>query len=175
LDYETGIGDSLVYAIVYGSLGQIIARYWFTLLGIHLGILEADVIANTSRFAAQALFTPVILIISLLLGAGVIHMALWILGGASRSYGATFQVLSYVLGAVSLVSVIPLVGSVLMPLWGLCLNCIGLAGAHRTSRMRVFFAIMLPLFFGAFLLAFLLLLAATLGVLGFMETVQQRI
>ena len=40
LNYGAGIRSSLVYLLVYGSLGQIIGRYWFTLLGIMMRLDE---------------------------------------------------------------------------------------------------------------------------------------
>ena len=84
LNYDGGVRSSLVYALVYGSLGHIVGRYWLTLAGIQYGILEADPLGNSLRFAVTSLFAPILLLIYVLVSASLIHLFLLLLGGSHR-------------------------------------------------------------------------------------------
>jgi hypothetical protein len=173
LNYNTGIGSSLVFGLVYGSLGQIISRYWFTLINIQDGTLEPNVLGNTMEFAGTALLTPLFVILSLFIGCGAVHLTMRVLGGARRSLAATFQVLSYVTGATALLNVLPLLGSFIMPLWALVLNTIGLAVAHRTSKVKALFALLLPFILVGLLAAGVLLLVATVGLFDLLDRISK--
>lgn len=175
LNYEAGIRSSMVYLLVYGSLGQTIGRYWFTLLGIRYGILEGNALANTIHFLVGVLLTPIVLLAFVLVVAGLVHLALRILRATRRPFSATFQVMAYASGAISLVNVIPIVGRFIMPVWALVLYFVGLAKAHRTSNTRVFFALLAPLVLAGALVVGIVLLHAVMHVLDFLEAIQQNI
>jgi hypothetical protein len=145
LDYEGGIGNALVYLLIYGSLGQIIGRYWITLLGIHYGIIESNAIDNTLRFAGTILLTPVLFLALIFVAAGLVHLVLRILLANRRPFSATFQVMAYASGATSMINLIPFLGRIVMPLWALVLYFVGLSKAHQTSKAKVVFALLLPL------------------------------
>ncbi|UCG14570.1 MAG: YIP1 family protein [Deltaproteobacteria bacterium] len=172
LNYNAGIRSALIYALVYGSLGQIIGRYWFTVAGIYYGILDADALENSLRFVGTVFFTPILLVFYLLCVASLIHLLLWLFGAASRSLLATFQVIAYVSGATSLLSFIPFLGNLLAPIWILVLYCVGLAMAHQTTRTRVLFALLLPLILMGILVAGAVLLAIAVGILDFLGAVR---
>jgi hypothetical protein len=170
LNYDGGVRSSLVYALVYGSLGHIVGRYWLTLAGIQYGILEADPLGNSLRFAGTSLFAPILLLIYVLVSASLIHLFLLLLGGSHRPLPATIQVVGYVSGATSLLNVVPYLGSLLIPIWTLVLYCVGLATAHQTSKIRVFFALLLPFILAALLIIGIVLLVAVLGIMGFLDS-----
>ena len=175
LNYEAGVRSSMVYLLVYGSLGQIIGRYWFTLLGIRYGILEGNALANTVHFAMAVLLTPIVLLAFILAVAGLVHLVLRILRAARRPFTATFQVMAYASGAISLVNVIPIVGRFIMPIWALVLYFVGLAKAHQTSKTRVFFALLAPLVFVGLFISGIVLLHIVVHVMDFLEAIQQTI
>ena len=175
LNYEAGIRSSLVYLLVYGSLGQIIGRYWFTLLGIRYGILHGNALSNTIHFGVAVLLTPIVLLASIFVGACLVHLVLRILGGTRRRFSATFQVMAYASGATSLVNVIPIAGRFIMPIWALVLSFVGLAKAHQTSKTRVFLALFLPLALTGLLIAGIVLLHIVMQVLDFLEAMQQTL
>jgi hypothetical protein len=175
LDYEAGIRSAMVYLLVYGSLGQIIGRYWFTLLGIRYGILEGNALDNTIHFAVAVLFTPIVLLAFILAVAGLVHLVLRILRGTRRPFTATFQVMAYASGAISLVNVIPIVGRFIMVIWALLLYFVGLAKAHQTSKTRVFFALLAPLVLAGLCITGIVLLHIIMHVLDFLEAIQQTI
>jgi hypothetical protein len=165
--YEAGSSDALIYALIYGSLGQILAIYWGTIAGILDGTIETGTVETTLLFVGAALFTPPCFLILLYLISGVVHLFLRVLRGAHRPFAATLQVVAYVSGATSLVNLLPLsllpvFGGAIVSLWALVLNCIGLGSAHQTSTARALVALLLPLvlFVGVAIL-FVLLIAAT--------------
>ena len=151
LNYDSGLGNSLIYLLIYGSLGQIIGRYWITILGINYGITQSNALDNTLHFAATIVLTPVILLLLILIAAGLVHLVLRILLSTRRPFSATLQVMAYASGAASIVNVIPFLGRIVVPLWALILYLIGLSKAHQTSKARVFFALFLPIVILGFL------------------------
>jgi hypothetical protein len=169
LNYDAGIRSSLVYLLIYGSLGQIIGRYWTTLLGIHYGILESNALENTLRFAFTILLTPVLFLALIFVAAGLVHLVLRILLETRRPFSTTFQVMAYASGATSIVNVIPFLGRIVMPLWALVLYFVGLSKAHHTSKVRVFFALLLPLVILALLALGVILAMAVSHVLEFLQ------
>ena len=175
LNYEAGIRSSMVYLLVYGSLGQIIGRYWFTLLGIRYGILEGNALDNTIHFAIAVLLTPIMLLAFVLVVAGLVHLVLRILRATRRPLTATFQVMAYASGAISLVNVIPIAGRFIMVIWALVLYFVGLAKAHQTSKTRVFFALLAPLVFAGLFISGIVLLHIVMHVLDILEAIQQTI
>ncbi len=175
LNYEAGISSSLVYLLVYGSLGQIIGRYWFTLFGIRYGILEGNALSNTIHFGGVVLLTPIMLFASIFIVAGLVHLVLRILLATQRPFATTFQVMAYASGATSLVNVIPFVGRFIMPIWALVLYFVGLVKAHQTSKTRVFFALLLPLVLAGLFISGIVLLHIAMHVLDFLEAIQQTL
>jgi hypothetical protein len=169
LNYDAGIGNALVYLLIYGSLGQIIGRFWITILGIHYGTIESNALDNTVRFAGTILLTPVLFLALIFLAAGLVHLVLRILLANQRPFSATFQVMAYVSGATSIINVIPFLGRIVMPLWALVLYFVGLSKAHHTSKAKVFFALLLPLVILGFLALGVILAITVSHVLEFLQ------
>ncbi len=171
LNYNVGIRASLIFALVYGSLGQLLGRYWFTLLGIHYGILEGDAVTNALRFAGVALSVPVSVLIFVFVTACLAHIFLKLLFAAKRPFSATVQVVAYGSGAAPLFNVIPILGSLLVPVWALAIWCIGLAKAHQTSRVRTFLALFLPFVLTIVLAAGVIFVLVAEGVMEVLRTI----
>jgi hypothetical protein len=176
--YDAGSRSALIYALVYGSLGQILAIYWGTLGGILDGTIETGTVETTLLFAGTALFTPICFLVFLYLGAGLVHLFLTLLRGVRRPFAATLQVAAYVSGATSLVNLLPLsllpvIGGMIISVWALALNCIGLASAHQTSTSRALLALLLPLILLVGVAILFVLLVATVGFLGFIHPMLQ--
>jgi hypothetical protein len=178
VSYDAGSRSALIYALIYGSVGQILAIYWGTLSGILDGTIETGTVETTLLFVGTALFTPVCFVILLYLGAGLVHLFLKVLRGAHGPFAVTFQVAAYVSGATSLVNLLPLsllpvVGGTIISVWALVLNCIGLASAHQTSRARALLALLLPLVLFVGVAILFILLIAAMGLLGFLHSMLQ--
>jgi hypothetical protein len=178
MTYDAGTRSALIYALVYGSMGQVLGIYWGTLAGIQNGTVETGTVETTLLFAGAALLTPICFLIFLYLGAGLVHLFLKILRGARRPFAATFQVAAYVSGATSLVNLLPLnfmpvVGGIIISVWALVLNCIGITSAHQTSTARALLALLFPIILLVGVALLLFLLVAAVGLLGLFQAVVQ--
>lgn len=179
VSYEAGKRSCLLYAIIYGSLGQILGLYWLTVAGILGNTIDAGTLENTVWFAGAAVLTPLFLVVSLYIAAGLAHLFLKILRGARRPFSATFQVSAYVTGATSLLNLfplnlIPLAGSMIIPIWALVLSSVGLARAHQTSTIRALFALLLPLIILVGIVLLIVVAVATIGVVGVLQALIER-
>jgi hypothetical protein len=94
--------------------------------------------------AAFIIFVPVLIVIGLFIGAAVIHLCLMIVGGAKKSFETTFRVLAFTQGSTGPLQMIPICGGVIAGIWGLILNCIGIARAHEIETGRAVLAVLLP-------------------------------
>jgi hypothetical protein len=168
---EGGLGGPLIYALIGGCAGAIVS-FLFS-----LGLNSMGFFAHrANNFAALAgmgigsaafiVFVPVLIVIGLFIGAAVIHLCLMIVGGAKKSFETTFRVLAFSQGSTGPLQMIPICGGVIAGIWGLILNCIGIARAHEIETGRAVLAVLLPVIVccgGGFLLA---ALAGGIGVLS---------
>jgi hypothetical protein len=147
---EGGLGEPLVYALIGGCLGGIVA------LLFSLGLQSAGFFANRhDTFAAMAgmgvgsaafiVLVPLFIVISLFILSAIIHLCLMIVGGANQSFETTFRVLAFSQGSTGPLQMIPVCGGLIAFVWWLVCNCIGLARAHDTDTGRAVLAVFLPL------------------------------
>lgn len=109
------------------------------------------------------LLAPLVLMLSLFITAGVVHVMLLMLGGAKNGFATTIRVFCHAYGA-QLAAILPFVGGVIGGIWMLALALIGLREAHDTTTARAAVAVLLP----AFLLILFGILAALMLMAGAM-------
>ncbi|PYI73641.1 MAG: hypothetical protein DMF08_02740 [Verrucomicrobia bacterium] len=140
---EGGLGEPLMYALIGGCLGGIVA-FLFTLGFRSIGLFadrDSSLAAITGMgigSVAMIVLLPLFIAIGLFIGSGIVHLCLMIVGGANQPFETTFRVL-------------------------VC-NCIGLARAHGTDTGRAVLAVFLPLIVccgGGVLIAFMFMGAWT--------------
>jgi hypothetical protein len=160
---EGGLGEPLIYAIIGGWVGGVIA-FLFS-----LGLQSVGFFAGRhNAFAAMAgmgigsaaiiIFLPLFIVIFLFIGSAIVHLCLMIVGGANQSFETTFRVLAFSQGSTGPLQIIPICGGLIAGVWALVCNCIGLARAHETDTGRAVLAVFLPLIVccgGALALAFM--------------------
>ena len=164
---EGGLGEPLLYAVFGGSVGFIFCLL-FSVFMSSFGIMsDRNALAGLMGLGVGTvffiIFIPVFIAIGLFIGAGIIHLCLMLVGGAKRSYETTFRVLCFALGSSYPLMIVPICGGVISGLWGLVVECIGLARAHETTIGRAVLAVLLPVIVccgGGFILALMF------GVLG---------
>jgi hypothetical protein len=153
-----GIGEPLLYALIIGYAGLVIAAlYDFVLESVmgsaftRFGGGESDAIAGLMPylqggigFGLRLIFGPVMLAVGLFLLAGIVHLALLALGGAARGFEGTFRVVCYT-EAAALLNIIPACGSLIGGIVMLVLMIIGISEAHGTTRGRAAAAVLLPI------------------------------
>lgn len=98
-------------------------------------------------FVGFAIILPVFLIIGSFVSAGVMHLALMVVGGAKKPFEATYRALAYASGAASVAQLLPICGSYLYTIVSLVYSVIALKEAHRTEVWRPIVAIILVIVF----------------------------
>jgi hypothetical protein len=147
---EGGLAEPLVYALIGGCVGGIVS------LLLSLGLQSMGVFAGQrDSFAALAglgigsfalvILVPLFIVVALFIGAAIVHLCLMIVGGANKSFEATFRVLAFSHGSTGPLQIIPVCGGLISAVWALVVNCIGLARAHETTTGRAVLAVFLPL------------------------------
>jgi hypothetical protein len=147
---EGGFGEPLIYAVIGASAGAIV-QFLFSLVLHSLGLFadRRDVFGAMAGMGIGSvgfiIFFPLAVIIGLFIGAAIIHLCLMIVGGAKQPFETTFRVLAFSQGSTGVLQMIPICGGLIAGVWGLVVNCIGLARAHETDTGRAVLAILLPL------------------------------
>ena len=147
---EGGFGEPLIYAVVGGSVGAIVS-FLFSLLFHSFGMFTD----HRNPLGAMAgmgigsigfiILAPLAIVICLFILAGVVHLCLMIVGGANQPFETTFRVLAFTQGSTGVLQMIPVCGGLIAAVWGIVVNCIGLARAHETDTGRAVLAIVLTL------------------------------
>jgi hypothetical protein len=88
---------------------------------------------------------PFLIPIGLFISAGITHVCLMVLGGANEGFEATFRVNGYAYGGLAWTMVIPVCGGLVFLVWGIVLEIIGLADAHRVSTGKAAAAVLIPI------------------------------
>ena len=147
---EGGLVDPLLYAIIGGSFGFIV-YFLITLALGSFGMMGGQRNPLAAMFGAgvgmifMIILCPIFIAIGLFIGAGIIHVCLMLVGGAKRSYETTLRVVCFTSGSTQPLLIIPICGGFISGIWGLVVECIGLARAHETDTGRAVLAIVLPL------------------------------
>jgi hypothetical protein len=160
---EGGLGEPLIYALIGGSVGGIVA-FLFSLGFQSIGLF-ADRNNGLAAMAgmgigsvAMVILLPLFIVIFLFIWSALAHVGLMIVGGANHSFETTFRVLAFTQGSAGPLQIIPLCGGLISLVWALVCNCIGLARAHETDTGRAVLAVFLPLIVccgGGLLIAFM--------------------
>ncbi len=146
---EGGLADPLIYAMIGGSIGWLFYFIFSLFLG-SLGMMsDHNVLAGVMGVGMGAifmlLFIPIALAFVLFLSSAIIHLCLYLVGGATRTFETTFRVVCYSLGSTYPLMIVPVCGGVIASIWGLVAEIIGLGRAHETTTGKAALAVFLPL------------------------------
>lgn len=147
---EGGFGEPLLYGVIGGSVGAIVA-FLFSILFRSFGMF-ADQRNPLNAMAGMGIgsigfliLAPLGIVIVLFVGAAIVHLCLMIVGGANQPFETTFRVLAFTQGSTGVLQLIPVCGGLIACVWGIVVTCIGLARAHETDTGRAALAVFLPL------------------------------
>ena len=146
---EGGLGEPLLYAIIGGAVGVIV---WFIFsLGLNsLGFISP----RESGFGPMLGMTVSIMVlvwrligvvIAPFIFGGLVHLSLMLIGGATKTFEATFRAISFSQGSTAPLQLVPCCGGLIALVWCLVANCIGVARAHEIDTGRATLAVFLPL------------------------------
>ena len=89
-------------------------------------------------------FLPIATVVGMFVSSAIYHVMLLMLGGARRPYETTLRVSAYTQGSVSVLSLIPLCGSLVGAVYAIVASIIGLAKTHEISTGKAAAAVLLP-------------------------------
>ena len=143
--------DPLLFGLIGGCAGSIVSILCQGLMQSIPGFSGRDNIFHmfgVSHWAfiiIYAVLSPLLVVLGLFLGSGILHLCLMLVGGANRSFETTFRVVCFTAGSANLFSMIPMCGGIIAAVYHIVLECIGLSRAHQTTTGKALFAIFLPL------------------------------
>jgi ribosomal protein S27AE len=130
--YQTGfqsIPTIVDYSAAFGGYWPVTANFSWPALLIFL--------------MALVLVAPVFAIIGIAVTSFLYHVSLKIFGGAKHGFEATFRAVCYSSSA-QMISILPIVGTVLAGIWTLVLCVIGIRHLQETTYPRAVIAVILP-------------------------------
>ncbi|MBW2056444.1 MAG: YIP1 family protein [Deltaproteobacteria bacterium] len=142
-----GLLHPLIFAIVMGVLGGLIGLVYEFLMMLLLGrIFQPQGLGNfgVPVLIASAIGLPLLTIIYVFVGSGILHVCLMIVRGNRKGFEATFRVVAYAM-STQILAVVPLLGGIAGTIWTPVIQIIGLRESHEISSGRAAFAIFLPL------------------------------
>lgn len=162
---ESGsLGPALLY---YFSIGIPVAGaqlFWTMVRG---GADEAATTADGLTAwgpLVEFLISPIYLVISLFLSAGVVHLLLKLFGGAGGGYDRTTRVFAFAYSP-QILGIIPWAGTIVGFVWMVVVAIAGLREAHQTTLRRAAAAVIIPLMIALAFVAVAELIVRTGGLL----------
>jgi len=137
---EGGLAPPLIFAFVgslVGSIGSYLGRFMMPFGG--LGMSGAY-----SGFAFGVVMIPILSILGLLVGAGILQVLLVLLAHTRQPFETTARVVAYTVGSTSPLNIIPFVGGLVAGVWALVVLVLGTAEAHEVSQGQAAVAVLLP-------------------------------
>jgi hypothetical protein len=153
-----------IFGLITGSLGLIgglLASY----LNFPTGIEALDTLAgDTGSITANSFIgAPLLISLNCAFSALYCHVLLAASNRRKQPLSATFRVACYA-QAATLLSVVPVIGSILSGLWYLYVLITGLGRVHATSRLQTLLLLTLPLVILLFLVVLLVMVFVAAGI-----------
>lgn len=149
---EGGLMDPLLFGLIGGCVAHVVSLFCQGLLESIPGYPGDNPLFHLfglNKWIVLLIFSvlsPVFLLLEYLIGAGIIHLCLMLVGGANRRFETTLRVVSYTGGSANLFSMIPVCGWLVGLVYVLVLETIGLSRAHQTTTGKALLAVLLPIF-----------------------------
>lgn len=168
MPHSVSFGAALLYYLVVGVLGAGIRLFWAMLLPARDITFLDELFPGALRGSplVEFLASPLTLLLSLYLAAGVTHLLVLALVPQQRGFGTTLRVYCFAYSPV-LFGVFPYLGPVVAVVWMTVLSIIGVRETHATSGARAVAVVLIPLVLAVFCLAAAyVLLTRALGLVG---------
>jgi hypothetical protein len=166
---EGGMLDPLLFGIIGGCAGSIVSILFqgvFSSLPGFAGrnnAFEMFGLGHWGLIIIWAVLSPLLVLIGLFLGSGIVHLCLMLVGGANRSFETTFRVVCFTSGSAGLFSMVPFCGGIIAAVYHVVLECIGLSRAHQTTTGKALLSIFLPMIVCCGLIVLLVVVAGGFG------------
>ena len=143
---------ALIFGVLVGWVGDFVGQLWSVLFQAPLFISfrihqpwvgKEEVAMQLGWLVALGLLGWLFVLLNILLLGLLVHLFLLLFGGAKQGLVTTLRVVAYA-HAPALFLAIPCLGPCVAVIWGLVLDIIGLATAHRTEKWRSALAVLAP-------------------------------
>ena len=140
--------NPLIFALICTEISAILGGI-LRLAGVGEGFvagygLQVPENQDFGEFIGSVIFAPIGGVIGVFVVAGIAHLLVILVVGATRSgFGATFRVASYT-GVTALVSWIPIIGW-LLSLYGIYLSVVGIREMHGTTTGKAVLVVLIPM------------------------------
>ncbi|MEW5693711.1 MAG: YIP1 family protein [Candidatus Hydrogenedentota bacterium] len=154
---QTGIGKSLLFAVIFGTIGNVFATIYqlvlqsFSMLGPFFGT-RPDIKESVLGFIAMPIvlvlfiiISPLLVMVGVFIWAGIYHLFLLLFRAAEGGFEATIKVVAYTMGSTMLFNIVPFCGCIIAGIWSLVCYIIGFKVVHSTDTSKAVFAVLLPL------------------------------
>jgi len=165
---QVSLAQPLFFAMVLGAVGAFFMWMWSLTFSSVQMFFDQDWSELLKEPFIYGIFfgaSPVLTIIDVFISAGVTHLCLMVLGGNRLGFEATFRVVAYA-QAVSILTLLPFCGVVILEFWFLALVIIGLYKMHDTDLWRAILAVFLPLLLCLFSCGGLVLFLLSVGAIS---------
>jgi len=157
-EFFASVGNSqnltpaLIFGVFVGWVGDFVGQLWSVLFQAPLFISfrihqpwvgKEEVAMQLGWLVALGLLGWLFVLLNILLLGLLFHLFLLLFGGAKQGLVTTLRVVAYA-HAPALFLAIPCLGPCVAVIWGLVLDIIGLATAHRTEKWRSALAVLAP-------------------------------
>jgi hypothetical protein len=140
-----GYGSPFIFAMISGVVGIGVILLWQWLF--FSGMVPPQVRSLTT-YSLLPIFAIILIpfwvAFSIVIGSGIIHLCVMIVGGNRKGFEATFRALSYSHSAM-LFYIVPVIGSFVGYIYFLILAIIGVREGHEISTGRAVIGVLLPL------------------------------
>lgn len=167
LSGESTILSAWLFALVAGSIGYTVQFVWsqaFPNLFSDFYESSNSFFSNANSSAETLLFTPLIITFKVWLLTIFVQSMMTITRVKRASIQNTFKVVSYAQSAI-LFQIIPVIGNLFSSIYMCVLLLIGLSQKHHSSKLKLFFILILPSIvmavFAVLVLIFILLFGIT--------------
>ena len=150
-DYANPLIFALICAVISAAIGGFLGILYAT-----VGIGDSGVGEAIGAFVASMFFTPIITVIALFVGAGILHLLVaLIVKPVNSGFEATFRVASYA-NVVGLVSWVPVLGPLVAAVASIGLSIIGVREVHETTTGKAALVVLIPAAVGLLVALFLI-------------------
>lgn len=157
---EGPLSPPVVFQLLIAVAAAGANTFWRTILPFpgSFGMTES---APSDPLVVFLLSAPIALALTVL-GAGLIHIGLIVLGARRHGPAATLRILLFT-SATSLFALVPWIGVWIGAVWGLAIAVIGIREVHGTSTGRATAAVLAPILGCATLMVMFVMLVVVLG------------
>jgi hypothetical protein len=162
-----GYWSAFIFAMISGIIGFGAVLLWQWLFFSGMVPPQIRSVTTYSLFLVFAIILiPFWVVFSIVVGSGVIHLCVMIVGGNRKGFEATFRAISYSHSAL-LFYIVPVIGSIVGGIYYLILIILGVREGHEISTGKAVLAVLLPLIIvfglGILLAIFIPLFIGSLG------------